>query len=151
MNAAVINLDDRRLLEQPLEKGQTRQLDLTLSTANNWALALAQRERFDLMCEDILWPGEDQLRFGEMLRGIVIGMKPENRMHLEVLRNVASCQWKLYRNSRLQKNLVLSQTESGKFNLPIGTTRAMEVDAESSRLTADLSRTISIYWSVRRD
>jgi hypothetical protein len=145
---AVIDLNDRRHLELPIFKGQP----LVVSGGENRALQLAQTEHFDDMCKDLLWPGENETMFGEMLRGLVISLKPDNRWHLELLRNVAACQWRLHRIATLQRNLAIAQRGvPGRHGLPAGTLNAFEFDSDASEALADLKSAMQVYRSMRQE
>ena len=86
-----------------------------------------------------------------MLRGLVITFLPETAFHLHLLRNVASCQWQLQRLAAIQANLFDQGKDTvGAFQLPAGTTSAMEFSASSSDLLRDLQRAIATYRSVKK-
>lgn len=121
-----------------------------LVSPENKALALATAERFDLMCHDILWGTEDEQAFGEMLRGLVLTFAPNNRFHLQLLRNIAAVQWQLQRIGAVQGNLFENgKGRAGKYGLPVGTLTAMEYRPEASQLLRDLRLAISTYRTVR--
>lgn len=122
-----------------------------LRTSENVALALAERERFDLMCGKIPWGTEDRQAFGEMLRALVITFCPANQYHLHLLKNIAALQWQIMRIENIQFNVFEAGMDSpGQYGLPVGTWRAMEFREESSELLKDLQRAINIFHSVRK-
>lgn len=141
-----------KVLNFNLPKGNDpRAASFPLANKENSSLSLAARERFDVLCGDILWGSENRQEFGEMLRGLVITFLPETAFHLHLLRNVASCQWQLQRLAAIQANLFDQGKDTvGAFQLPAGTTSAMEFSASSSDLLRDLQRAIATYRSVKK-
>lgn len=141
-----------KVLNFNLPKGNDpRSASFPLANKENSALNLAARERFDVMCEKVVWGSEDRQAFGEMLRSLVISFQPETTFHLHLLRNVASFQWQLQRIEAIQCNLFDQGKDTvGAFKLPAGTSDAMEFSASASDLLRDLQRAINIYRSAKK-
>lgn len=122
-----------------------------LANRENDSLGLAARERFDVMCANILWGSEDHEAFGEMLRSLVVSFLPQNVFQLHLLRNIASAQWQLQRIEAIQHNLFDAGKDTvGAYKLPGGTSDAMEFQGASSNLLRDLQRAISTFRSAKK-
>lgn len=126
-------------------------ISFALNNPENDALSLAQREQFDVMCENIPWGSEDREAFGEMLRSLVISFLPKDSFQLRLLRNIASAQWQLQRIEAIQSNLFSAGAEEmGAYKLPAGTSDAMDFNGQASNLLRDLQRAIQIYHAARK-
>lgn len=149
----VINLT-RRLTREDLERPLSNSAPLVLQereSEHNKALKLALHERFFEMAKSILWGSENEEEFGEMLRSLVVAFLPENRFHLQLLKNIAAIQWNIERFLQTQHNLFEDGAAvRGKHGLPQGTYNALEFRPTLQGLQKDLDLAVSTYLKAKR-
>lgn len=130
--------------------GEGRSQKIRLGSDSDSAMRVAWENRFDLMCQDLLWGEEKMDDLGLMLRGLVETYRPENRFHLLLLKNIAASQWKLLRSAATQQNLVNhGEKGAGKFGLPAAVHNANETGDRDIRLLQELETAVRIYTRTR--
>ncbi len=142
--AAIIN----RTADTPEHRPSRQDLERT-------ALTLAEQQGYLEMCRPVLWTGEDEEQFGTLLRAVVLEFLPESRVQLELLKNIISVQWHLYRVHRIQ-NITLSKADGGRGNYPYqGINRSAAAGftiglSIQEGLLRQLDKAITTYRKVKR-
>ena len=136
---------EKRLSVAP-EIGQS----FDLQDSSNRSLLLAQRSDFYKMCERSLYGSEDEQRFGELLRALVIRFKPTDEFDLHRLADIADLEWQLHRAVKFRQGLFLSIGKSKTAEgMSLGVEKAFEHNETSDVLRKSLQQAISLYYSCK--
>lgn len=165
----VVPLDSRRAMAKPplpgqwfadREEGEYNPEDvpyvpgqsIAIYDPANKALQLAREQDFLKICEGILWPGEEENIFGELLRGLVIEFMPKNAFQLHLLANIADCQWSLRRLQNYKQSAYLGNKEQrGRYGMPVGTDYGLDEIGRVRQHQAALKKAIDTYRAVADD
>lgn len=122
------------------------QYAVSVDSAENKALRLAESSDFFSMCSASLWGDENVSEFGEMLRGAVENFKPKNYWQLTLLVNVCDAQWKVIRIRKLQRSLYKAQPYgAGKDGVPLKTEKAVSYESLLTEHVNALNSAIRVY------
>lgn len=140
-------------LECPLRVGES--LPIARAVVNK-SLALAERSDFFALCEGALWGSEKEthrIRFGELLRSVVIQFLPQDQYELLLLKDVVTAQWRLNRLNDLQGRIFEAHIQEegwDEFGLSKATSKATDFESVIAAAQASLQRALNNFLRSRQ-